>query len=65
MSAQKGTHSYAEDLLYCVKKITHYDQVRFTLRIHVKWKSLSCLGLYATPLAIQSVEFSRPEYGSG
>ena len=30
-----------------------------------KWKSLSCVWLFATPRTIQSVEFSRPEYWSG
>ena len=29
------------------------------------WKSGSCVGLFATPWTIQSVEFSRPEYWSG
>ena len=31
----------------------------------VKWKSLSRVWLFATPWAIQSMEFSRPEYWSG
>ena len=31
----------------------------------VKWKSLSCVRLFATPWAMQSTEFSRPEYWSG
>ena len=31
---------------------------------HQKWKSLSRLRLFATPWAIQSMEFSRPEYWS-
>ena len=31
----------------------------------VKWKSLSCVWLFATPWTIQSMEFSRPEYWSG
>ena len=30
-----------------------------------KWKSLSCVWLFATPWTIQSMEFSRPEYWSG
>ena len=30
-----------------------------------RWKSLSCVWLFATPWTIQSVEFSRPEYWSG
>ena len=30
-----------------------------------KWKSLSCVQLFATPWTIQSMEFSRPEYWSG
>ena len=29
-----------------------------------KWKSLSCVGLFATPWTIQSMEFSRPEVGN-
>ena len=29
------------------------------------WKSLSGVWLFATPLAVQSMEFSRPEYSSG
>ena len=33
--------------------------------IRWKWKSLSCVWLFATPWTIQSVEFSRPEYWSG
>ena len=28
----------------------------------VKWKSLSHVQLFVTPLTIQSMEFSRPEY---
>ena len=31
----------------------------------VKWKSLNCVRLFATPWTIQSMEFSRPEYQSG
>ena len=31
----------------------------------VKWKSLSCVRLFATPWTIQSMEFSRPEHWSG
>ena len=30
-----------------------------------KWKSLSCVQLFATPWTIQSMEFSKPEYWSG
>ena len=30
-----------------------------------KWKSLSCVGLFATPWTLQSMEFSRPESWSG
>ena len=30
-----------------------------------KWKSLGRVQLFATPWAIQSMELSRPEYGSG
>ena len=30
-----------------------------------KWKLLSCVQLFATPWTIQSMEFSRPEYGNG
>ena len=30
-----------------------------------KWKSLSCVGLFATLWTIQSMEFSRPDYWSG
>ena len=30
-----------------------------------KWKSLSGVWLFATPWAVQSMEFSRPEYSSG
>ena len=29
-----------------------------------KWKSLSCVQLFATQWTIQSMEFSRPEYWS-
>ena len=38
--------------------------IAFTFR-RVKWKSPSCLRLFATPWAIQSMEFSRSEYWSG
>ena len=34
-------------------------------RLLVKWKSLSCVWLFATLWTIQSMEFSRPEYWSG
>jgi len=30
-----------------------------------KWKSLSCVWLFATAWTIQSMEFSKPEYWSG
>ena len=30
-----------------------------------KWKSISCVRLFATPWSIQSVEFSRPEHWRG
>ena len=30
-----------------------------------KWKSLSCVRLFATPWTLQSMEFSRPEHWSG
>ena len=33
--------------------------------LEVKWKSLSHAQLFTTPCAIQSMEFSRPEYWSG
>ena len=32
---------------------------------NLKWKSLSHVWLFATSWAIQSMEFSRPEYWSG
>ena len=32
---------------------------------HMKWKSLSCIRLFATPWTIQSMEFSCTEYWSG
>ena len=31
----------------------------------MKWKSLSCVRLFATPWTVQSMEFSRLEYWSG
>ena len=31
----------------------------------VKWKSLSCVRLYATPWTVQSMKLSRPEFRSG
>ena len=31
----------------------------------IKWKSLSCVRLFATPWTVQSMEFSRPGYKSG
>ena len=31
----------------------------------IRWKSLSCVQLFATPWTIQFMEFSRPEYWSG
>ena len=34
-------------------------------RSEMKWKSLSCVRLFATPWTIQALEFSRPEYWSG
>ena len=30
-----------------------------------KWKSLSCIQLFATPWTLENMEFSRPEYWSG
>ena len=30
-----------------------------------KWKSLSCVPLFATLWTVESMEFSRPEYWSG
>ena len=36
-----------------------------TIWSEVKWKSLSCVQLFATPWTIQSMEFSRPECWSG
>ena len=38
---------------------------RFRSPSKVKWESLHCVQLFATPWTIQSVEFSRPEYRSG
>ena len=35
------------------------------LIFEVKWKSFSCVWLFATPWTIQFMEFSRPEYWSG
>ena len=49
-------------------KMCHY--LKLVIWLHqipaseVKWKSLSCVQLFATPRTIQSVEFSRPEYWS-
>ena len=31
----------------------------------LRWKSLRCVWLFATPWTIESMEFSRPEYCSG
>ena len=33
--------------------------------IQIRWKSLSCVQLFATPWTIQFMGFSRPEYWSG
>ena len=41
---------------------SHQDKSVFLLW---KWKSLSCVWLFATPWTIQSTEFSRPAYWSG
>ena len=38
---------------------------RFFFNEKWKWKSFSCIQLFATPWTIQSMEFSRPEYWSG
>ena len=38
---------------------------RFIYLIEVKWKSLSCVRLFATPWAVASMEFARSEYWSG
>ena len=35
------------------------------VQCEVKWKSLSCVQLFATPWTILSMEFSRPEYWVG
>ena len=43
-------------LYWFIKRVEDYD---------VKWKSLSCVWLCATPWTIQSMEFSRLEYKSG
>ena len=32
------------------------------MQSEVKWKSLTCVWIFATPWTIQSMEFSRPEY---
>ena len=37
----------------------------FNLRAPPKWKSLSCVRIFATPRTIQSMKFSGPEYWSG
>ena len=34
-------------------------------KVKWKWKLLSCVRLFVTPWALQSMEFSRPEYWSG
>ena len=41
-----------------------FDEAIISIRF-TKWKSLSSVWLCATPWAIQSMEFSRPEYWSG
>ena len=35
------------------------------MKVKWKWKSLSCVWLFFTPCAVQSMEFSGPEYWSG
>ena len=45
--------------------MSKYLQEKFRWNSRVKWKSFSCIWLFATPWTIQSVEFSRPEYWSG
>ena len=40
-------------------------KISYCFIYHWKWKSLSCVRLFATPWTIQSMEFSRPEYWSG
>ena len=43
----------------------HLNQFWTTLQSEVKWMSLSCVRLFATPWNIQSLKFSRQEYWSG
>ena len=43
----------------------HWLQILKGYGWKVKWKSFSCVWLFATPWTIQPREFSRPEYWSG
>ena len=50
-------------------ELKHFNSLGFNFLIFkvqiIKWKSLSHVQLFATPWAIQSTEFSRPEHWSG
>ena len=46
-------------------KFLNYFILVITKICSSKWKSLSCVQLFATPCTIQSMELSRPEYWSG
>ena len=50
-------------LLHCRQILYHWNPMMSTMKR--KWRSLSCVWLFATPWSIQSMEFSRPEYWSG
>ena len=46
----------------CVQTLIKILEAYF---LEVKWRSLSCVWLFATPWTIQSMEFSKPEHWSG
>ena len=59
-----GSDSKASGSKKGIGRILFFSQI-FHEFFRYEWKSLSRVQLFVTPWAIQSVEFSRPEYWSG
>ena len=52
-------------LFQCPSSLYTFPFISFPHYSEVKWKSRGHVRLFATPWAIQSIQFSRPEYWSG
>ena len=66
ITKQMTVVKFGKLLIPCLMYLKFYQNLNVSMRLYwlVKWKLFSRVRLFATPWAIESMEFSRPEYWS-